>query len=708
MRRKSMDIRRTAGNGGAAMFRCHRPALLAVFGVLLLAAAALGAPLRTVREVKALTREEAGQHPPVVLEGVVTYAEPNTFLTFLSDQTGGIYLGTQLSRNCNPGDRIRVTGVASVGNGSNIVTGEAQAMPRIERLGREPLPEARKVNADELSDAALDAEWISVSGTVLSVARINDRASLQLRTGARNFEILVCGFANDRELPYYLTGVPISVRGVLGTFANEPGALSRTVLYVPMLEECTPDPGYLNAQFRERPFTYPELFKNPDHAENRRVHLLGQVTFVRKDRGFFLRVKEQGWFTGNLWVETGQPLHFGAGVMVDVVGRLDMTNGMPVLRDSLVRSIGRAELPMPDALHPNGTIPDMYQGALVTVEGTLIEQQTTYEEDSLIFAAGSVTLFARLDTTSGVGHLPVMEKGSVVKIIGVCVARPKEASGRDANPLGAQIWLRGPDDVAILARPPWWTMRRVLIALGAVAVLTVLAFFWVIALRRQVQAQTERIRKHLSEQMVQEERVRIARDFHDTLEQHLVGLGLTIQAAEAETEDPERIRDLLREAAEMARHTRQEARHAIWELRTGAIPSLGVATLIEQELSPIAQAARVNFIVKTDGAPHSLPVIIQNHLLRIAQEGFTNALKHAKPERIDIRLSYSLEEVRLSIFDDGAGFDTERVVRKDFGAFGLAGMRERAVRMKGTFDIISSPGQGTRLQIRVPLTACDL
>ncbi len=688
------------------MFRSPRLNLHALLGVcLLLAVAGRGAPLTlsTVREVKALTREEAGVHPPVILEGVVTYAEPNTYLTFLADQTGGIYLGTQAFAKCSPGDRIRVTGVASAGNGANIVTGATQAMPHIERLGREALPPARSVSADELSDATLDAEWISVSGTVLSVARINDRASLQIRTGERNFEILVCGFANDRALPSYLTGVPITARGVLGTFADGSGALSRTVLYVPMLEECVPDRGYLHAQFSERPSTYSELFKDADGGEKRHVHLLGQVTFLRKDRGFFLRVKEESWFTGNLWVETSQPLHFGAGELVDVVGRLDMTNGMPVLRDSLARSIGHADLPMPAALHPDATTADMYQGALVTVEGTLLEQQSTYEEDSLILATGGVTLIVRLDTASRAGHLTTLEKGSVLKIVGVCVARPKDTAGRDANPLGAQIWMRVPGDVAILARPPWWTIQRVVIVLGAVAVVALFAFLWVLALRRQVRAQAERIGKHLSEQRVQEERVRIAREFHDTLEQHLVGLGLTIQAAEAEAADPERIRDLLREAAEMARHTRQEARHAIWELRTGALPSLSVAALIEQELSSVAQAARVNFTVKTEGAPRPLPVLIQNHLLRIAQEGFTNALKHAKPERIDIRLSYGTDEVRLSLFDDGTGFDTGRVVKKDFGAFGLAGMRERAVRMKGTFEIISSPGQGTRLQVCVPL-----
>jgi signal transduction histidine kinase len=88
--------------------------------------------------------------------------------------------------------------------------------------------------------------------------------------------------------------------------------------------------------------------------------------------------------------------------------------------------------------------------------------------------------------------------------------------------------------------------------------------------------------------------------------------------------------------------------------------------------------------------------------LRIAAEAIANALKHAQAGRVAIALGYDAGAVRLEVADDGAGFIIEQAPGHTAGHFGLIGMRERTRKMGGAFELESTPGRGTRLEIRVP------
>ncbi len=663
-------------------------------------AASETAPLRTVREIRNLSRDEVRAHPAVALRGVITYSEAHWYLTFFRDDTGGIYLGTTTATHFTPGDRVEVRGIAAAGLTATIVTGATDTLPEIQLLGHGPLPPAKEVAPEHLGDEANDAEWIAVRGNIRGIERINDRARLDLDVNGTSFEALLGGYPDGRDLPTFLTGIPVILRGVLGAFDNHRGGVARTALYVPTLEQCEPDPAFLEEKFREPPKAYSELFIQPRPPE--RIHLQGQITLARPGHGFFMHVRENGYYSGSLWVQTSQPLGFRAGQLLDVAGRIESANRKPVLRDAIARIIRQETPPAPRAVAPEELIRGDYDGSLVSLEGTLLSAQEGLEEDSLIVLAGQTAVCARLAMPSGSSHAARYPRGSRLRLTGICVAPEQPSPGANSLPFAFQIWMRDANDISLLALPPWWTVRRMLFALAITAGIAAAAFLWIAALRRRVAAQTEVIRDHLEKQTLQAERVRIAREFHDTFEQHLVGLGLTLEAAEAEADDPNLVRELLREAAEMTRHTREEARHAIWELRTGALASADVASLIREQLSGSAQAARLRLQVEVEGSPHPLSAVIQNHLLRIAQESFTNALKHARAECVTIRLGFSPREISLRVVDNGAGFDPETVAEHESGRYGLAGMRERALRMKGVFAIASAPGRGTEVKVCIP------
>jgi len=674
--------------------------LIAFYGSMLDAAVPVAKPLRTVREIRALSPAEVRGHPAVILRGVITYSEAPWFLTFFSDETGGIYLGTAPDRPFNPGDRVEVKGVVAEGLTSEIVTSETGTAPEIRVLSHGELLEAPAAVAARLTDGSYDADWISIRGMVRSVKRVNDRVRLDLDLGASSFEALICGFPDTRDLPSYLLGVPVTVSGVLGTFGDQHSGITRTVLYVPGVEQCRPEAAFLEKKFGEAPRSYHTLFPKANPPD--RVHVRGQVTLARPERGFFMRVREDGYYSGSLWVQTTQPLPLRPGQVVDVAGHVESMNRKPVLRDALVRVLRQESPPAPQALGPNEIASGDYHGTLVSTEGVLLSAQQGLEENSLILLVGQMTVCARIDVRPGAAQRIAFPVGSRLRVSGVCVVQAQQAPGMGVLPLAYQIWMRQPEDATLLALPPWWTVRRVVIVLALTACVAAAAFIWIFALRRRVAAQTETIRAHIEQQTLQEERMRIAREFHDTFEQHLVGLGLMLETAQAEIADPLRVQELLREAAEMTRHTRAEARHAIWELRTGTLASVDVVSLIHDELSSSAQAARLHLRVEVEGNRRPLPAVVQNHLLRIVQESFTNALKHARAESVTVHLGFGAEEICLRVVDNGAGFDPEAVTPREGGGFGLAGMRERALRMKGNFAIASTPGRGTEVQVRIP------
>ncbi len=111
----------------------------------------------------------------------------------------------------------------------------------------------------------------------------------------------------------------------------------------------------------------------------------------------------------------------------------------------------------------------------------------------------------------------------------------------------------------------------------------------------------------------------------------------------------------------------------------------------------------VQLDVAVTGGPTELPQEMEQHLLRIAQEAVTNVLKHAGASRIAIKLHTEARKIYLRIVDNGRGFDQQGVFSSLGGHFGLIGMRERAERLGGELRLASHPGEGTEVEVMVPL-----
>jgi signal transduction histidine kinase len=218
-------------------------------------------------------------------------------------------------------------------------------------------------------------------------------------------------------------------------------------------------------------------------------------------------------------------------------------------------------------------------------------------------------------------------------------------------------------------------------------------------LRRRVREQMEIIRQKLRSGAVLEERNRIARELHDTLEQELAGITLQLDlAVDCFQRAPRVAEQAVETARNMSRHSMVEARRSVWDLRCQLLEDGDLVSALSQIVAPLAPAdGRIQ--VKIEGNPVRLPGPIEMNLLRIGQEAVGNAVKHGRARAVTIELRYTPDFVRLTVTDDGRGFDAEQANRT--GHFGILDMRERAQSMGSRLNIQSDPAKGTTVLIEV-------
>jgi two-component system sensor histidine kinase DegS len=148
----------------------------------------------------------------------------------------------------------------------------------------------------------------------------------------------------------------------------------------------------------------------------------------------------------------------------------------------------------------------------------------------------------------------------------------------------------------------------------------------------------------------------------------------------------------------------REARSKVWNLRSTSLDGQGLEGALRQLVAGIGPVMKAHCSVTVTGRPRPCPPEIEEELLRIAQEAANNANRHAQATEIRIALDYAAGSLKLSISDNGRGFDFEEGLRKT-GHWGLKNMQERAALIGGKYEIKTAAGQGTQIEIRVPLSS---
>ena len=198
-----------------------------------------------------------------------------------------------------------------------------------------------------------------------------------------------------------------------------------------------------------------------------------------------------------------------------------------------------------------------------------------------------------------------------------------------------------------------------------------------------------------------DERMRLARDIHDTVAQSLTGVIVHLEALDHAAGDAMAAADHRARALDLARVGLREARLSVQGLRASALDGQDLSDALAAVVTRVdgSGPAAARFSVQGDAA--DVPARVANELLRIGEEALANALRHASAEHILASLRVRDTDVGLVVEDDGAGID---LADTDAAGYGLLGMRERAARLGGTLSIESQPGEGTRVQAHIPLS----
>ncbi|HEY1340347.1 MAG TPA: two-component regulator propeller domain-containing protein [Bryobacteraceae bacterium] len=203
---------------------------------------------------------------------------------------------------------------------------------------------------------------------------------------------------------------------------------------------------------------------------------------------------------------------------------------------------------------------------------------------------------------------------------------------------------------------------------------------------------------------VLEERARLAREIHDTLAQGFVGISSQLDAvAMSMPDEGSPARRYLEMARKMARHSLTEARRSVMDLRASALEGQDLAAALQSGARAWTAGSGVDVDVAVTGPHGALPEEMEQHLLRIAQEAVTNVLKHAGASKLWIKLHSEARSLYLRVVDNGRGFEERDAFSAAGGHFGLLGMRERAQRLGGELRLASHPGEGTEVEVTVPL-----
>ncbi len=234
----------------------------------------------------------------------------------------------------------------------------------------------------------------------------------------------------------------------------------------------------------------------------------------------------------------------------------------------------------------------------------------------------------------------------------------------------------------------------------AISALSVCGAMWLLY-RVRVRQLTERVRGRLEDRA--RERVRIARDLHDTLLQGIQGLVLRFHYATEQLPEGEPVRAMLSAALDRADHVIKEGREKVTELRT----EISAPGELERHLRRTAEALETDtpspLRLIVSGEPRALQTAVQDELYSIGREALTNAIRHSGAKEVLIEITYGEQQLSLRCYDNGCGVSADSVKASlNQGHWGIIGMRERAKSVGCKLEFLSTVGVGTEVAVRVP------
>ena len=739
----------------------HVGVLLVVFSWL---ASSLQAaqPVITIAEAKALMARRDVKNP-VRVRGSVTFTNHRLGIAFVQDSSGGIGYDPRTRASTKfpiPGDTVEVEGFLTrrqglamiLKNSSDFGAPEVHPVPD-EKTAIPALP----FDLDDAAQLRLDGHLTRVSGVVrrISVPPLENAPMLVEISTPSGYAIARLPWREPQSVLDQWLDCPVTLTAVLVCRADPPllPEDASALLLVSYRSRWVLQPRALEEAFNSPPITaLSDIQATPRTNARQRIHLQGIVTAARPRAWVCLRTED-----GSIEVTTRQLANFVPGQRLAVAGWPQNVEGRLTLQDGICRSIGHSGAPAPIHLEQGFFHPRM-QRELVSLTGTLHTHTMPggIPRHTLALPSG-VHCHLAWQTFLRPNQMRHLLEGSRIQITGIChIHSPGSfaAVADDTSP-SISIHPRSLTDLTLLEGPSWWTPARLTLTVWLLSALAGLALPGALIFRWQLWRQARRIREIESHAAAEEERLRIAREFHDSLQQQLSSAALHLETLKGAIHAaPDMLPRLIEDTTAMLRHCQVEARHTIWDLRSETTLATGLIASLKNWLENRVQPSITTRIEFThEGLEAPLPEAIALQLMRIVQESVHNALTHASARHIRVHLSTvaaapaqrkrltqrfhltkatsripiqgkrpfafpadstelalqpqrppTMPHLHLLIQDDGIGFDPRLLSSPPPGHYGLAGLKERATKIRAHLEISTHPQTGTRISLHLPLS----
>jgi signal transduction histidine kinase len=359
---------------------------------------------------------------------------------------------------------------------------------------------------------------------------------------------------------------------------------------------------------------------------------------------------------------------------------------------------------------PDEALQGKHDCRLIEVSAKLLDRALHGSERYLILQEGDLIFHAYLNPAEGQDGFAGLQNGSRVSVTGVCRIDPGQwSAGENWRAKSLRVQLRSAADVRLLQAPPWWSLKRVLWVAGALAFVALAAFSWGLVLRRQVAERTAELEVQIQERqraerqhLIEQERTRVAQDLHDELGATLTEvsmLGSLIKTPSLPAEARERYLDKLAGVSRAVVATLDEIVWAVNPKYDSVASLASYYSLFAQRFLNLAGIA-CRLHVADSFPARSLDSRLRHGVFLAFKEALNNAVRHSHASEVRITMDVVDHQLKIAVADNGKGFAPAAGLP---GSDGLAGMRARMDKLGGHCEIISQPGRGTSVELRLPL-----
>ena len=681
--------------------------------------------LTEVRQFHHLTALEARREYPIHVRGTVTYFDPVTHNMFVQDRTEGTYVftnGIQRLPAIQAGDEVDITGVTFPGDFAPTI-----GKPSIRVLGRGRIPAPLAGDVEDIFLGNADSQWVELEGVIHGLDSVLGHALATLTWGSRTFKAHILGLP---ILPEGFRGARVRLRGGAGSLFNRRRQLLGIQLFVPGMDYMTvlePAPA--------DPFSLPvrevdELLQfSPGVRTDLLTHVRGVVTLSAPLGPTWIRGAG-----GALTIRDHRFAQLAPGDLVDVVGFPVKGPFSPEMHDAVLKRIGGGPQPAPTPVTADEAREGNHDAELVRMDAILADQVSDGGEHVFHLQSGRTSFTARVADRPGI---PGLTNDALLRVTGICSVEV-DTSHDIVVPRTFTLRMRSPADIAVIREAPWWTPDRTLRALALTIGVVLLAFSWVVVLRRRVHRQTRVIAAKLSEegrlrdeaQAASRAKSEFLANVSHELRTPMNGIvGFTALALETELTGEQR--DYL----ETVRTSADSLLRIIDDILDFSRTDAGGVELDETEFSLADCLHSAMRIVEADAARNGLRMNCEilpdiparlrgdpERLRQIVLNLLSNAVKFTPQGSVTLVAALESESdtgvcVRISVADTGIGIPVEKqalvfepfrqadgsVTRKYGGTgLGLAISRNLVRLLGGAMQLESAPGKGSTFVFTVP------